>query len=60
MLYPGVIAKAAALGFACIQNHPSVDGNKRIGPSCSAAEPLAHGPDDVHAGATAIQRRKTH
>ncbi len=30
-LYPGLIAKAAALGFSLIQNHPFVDGNKRIG-----------------------------
>jgi death-on-curing protein len=30
-LYPGLSAKAAALGFSMIQNHPFVDGNKRIG-----------------------------
>ena len=30
-LYPGLIAKAAALGFSLIQNHPFVDGNKRVG-----------------------------
>lgn len=30
-LYPDVIDKAAALGFSLIQNHPFVDGNKRIG-----------------------------
>jgi death on curing protein len=30
-LYPGLNAKAAALGFSLIQNHPFVDGNKRIG-----------------------------
>ena len=30
-LYPGLIAKAAALGFSLIQNHPFVDENKRIG-----------------------------
>jgi death-on-curing protein len=30
-LYPGLSAKAAALGFSLIQNHPFVDGNKRIG-----------------------------
>ena len=29
--YPGLTAKAAALGFSLIQNHPFVDGNKRIG-----------------------------
>ncbi|WP_255110340.1 type II toxin-antitoxin system death-on-curing family toxin [Synechococcus sp. RedBA-s] len=29
-LFPGLMAKAAALGFSLIQ-HPFVDGNKRIG-----------------------------
>ena len=30
-LYPDLAAKAAALGFSLIQNHPFVDGNKRTG-----------------------------
>jgi len=30
-LYPDLPAKAAALGFSLIQNHPFVDGNKRTG-----------------------------
>jgi death-on-curing protein len=30
-LYPRLSDKAAALGFSLIQNHPFVDGNKRIG-----------------------------
>ena len=30
-LYPGLAGKAAALGFSLIQNHPFVDGNKRVG-----------------------------
>ena len=30
-LYPGLAGKAAALGFFLIQNHPFVDGNKRVG-----------------------------
>jgi death-on-curing protein len=30
-LYPGVIGKAARLGYSLIANHPFVDGNKRIG-----------------------------
>lgn len=30
-LYPDLITKAAALGFALIKNHPFVDGNKRVG-----------------------------
>ena len=30
-LYPTVVDKAAALGFSLINNHPFVDGNKRLG-----------------------------
>ena len=30
-LYPDLPSKAAALGFSLIQNHPFVDGNKRVG-----------------------------
>jgi len=30
-LYPDLAAKAAALGFLLVGNHPFVDGNKRIG-----------------------------
>ncbi len=30
-LYPDLPSKAAALGFSIIQNHPFVDGNKRVG-----------------------------
>ncbi|MEA2165252.1 MAG: death on curing protein [Thermoanaerobaculia bacterium] len=30
-LYPTLAEKAAALGFFLIQNHPFLDGNKRIG-----------------------------
>jgi len=30
-LYPSVEVKAAALGYFLIQNHPFVDGNKRVG-----------------------------
>jgi death-on-curing protein len=30
-LYPTIVDKAAALGFALIRNHPFVDGNKRTG-----------------------------
>ena len=29
-LYPGLLEKAAALGFSLCGNHPFVDGNKRI------------------------------
>ena len=30
-LYPTIAAKAAALGFSLIMNHPFIDGNKRVG-----------------------------
>jgi death on curing protein len=30
-LYPSLAEKAAALGYSLIQNHPFLDGNKRIG-----------------------------
>ena len=30
-LYPDIIAKAAALCFFLVMNHPFLDGNKRIG-----------------------------
>ena len=30
-LYPTLAAKAGALGFSLIQNHPFLDGNKRVG-----------------------------
>ena len=30
-LYPTLHAKAAALGYSLVMNHPFVDGNKRIG-----------------------------
>jgi len=30
-LYPDVVAKAAALCFSLVMNHPFVDGNKRVG-----------------------------
>lgn len=30
-LYPTIMHKAAALSFSIINNHPFIDGNKRIG-----------------------------
>ena len=30
-LYPDLAAKATALAFSLIKNHPFVDGNKRVG-----------------------------
>jgi death-on-curing protein len=34
--YPTLAAKAAALGFSLIHNHPFVDGNKRVGHAAMA------------------------
>jgi len=36
-LYPVLAAKAAALGFSLIQNHPFIDGNKRVGHAAMVA-----------------------
>ena len=30
-LYPNLVEKVAALGSSLVQNHPFIDGNKRIG-----------------------------
>ncbi len=30
-LYPSLVEKSAALCFSLVQNHPFVDGNKRVG-----------------------------
>jgi len=30
-LYPDLVAKAAALGYLIVANHPFIDGNKRVG-----------------------------
>lgn len=35
-LYPSLEEKAAALGFSLMNNHPFVDGNKRIGHAAMA------------------------
>lgn len=35
-LYPSLEEKAAALGFSLVNNHPFVDGNKRIGHAAMA------------------------
>jgi prophage maintenance system killer protein len=49
-LYPTVIEKAAALCLSLVQNHPFVDGNKRVGhaamerPSSSSTAPRSPPP----------------
>lgn len=30
-LYPTLAYKAAAMGYSLVQNHPFIDGNKRVG-----------------------------
>ena len=54
-LYQTLEAKAAALGFSLIKNHPFVDGNKRIALAATDAFlrlngfRLVGGPDEVEA-----------
>ena len=42
-LYPDTIAKAAALCFFLVMNHPFVDGNKRIGHAAMEAFLILNG-----------------
>ena len=42
-LYPDVAAKAAALHHSLVQNHPFVDGNKRVGAHAMVLFLLANG-----------------
>ena len=42
-LYPDLVAKATALAFSLIQNHPFIDGNKRIGHAAAATFLLLNG-----------------
>lgn len=44
-LYPTLAAKAGALGHSLIQNHPFVDGNKRIGHSAMEVFLLLNGQE---------------
>jgi len=44
-LYPTLVEKAAALSFSLLQNHPFVDGNKRIGFAAAIAFLRANGHD---------------
>jgi death on curing protein len=47
-LYPSLIEKVAALGFSLINNHPFVDGNKRIGHAAMEVTLLMNGYE-IHA-----------
>ena len=47
-LYPTLAAKAAALGFSIIQNHPFIDGNKRVGHAALEVMLLLNGTE-LHA-----------
>lgn len=42
-LYPDIVAKAAALCFFIVMNHPFVDGNKRIGHAAMETFLILHG-----------------
>lgn len=42
-LYPDLVAKATVLAYSLIQNHPFVDGNKRIGHAAAATFLLLNG-----------------
>lgn len=42
-MYPNLASKAAALGHSLIQNHPFVNGNKRIGHSAMEVFLLLNG-----------------
>lgn len=42
-LYPTVVEKAAALCFSLIQNHPFIDGNKRVGHAAMEAFLILNG-----------------
>ena len=42
-LYPGLVEKAAALGYSLIKNHPFLDGNKRIGHASMEAMLMLNG-----------------
>ena len=42
-LYPSLAAKATALGFSLIKNHPFVDGNKRVGHAALEAMLMLNG-----------------
>jgi death-on-curing protein len=44
-LYTTLIAKASAIGFSIIQNHPFVDGNKRIGHAATEVFLLLNGEE---------------
>jgi death-on-curing protein len=42
-LYPDVVAKAAALCFSLLMNHPFLDGNKRVGHAAMETVLLVNG-----------------
>ena len=42
-LYPTLVDKAAALGYALIKNHPFLDGNKRTGHAAMEVFLVLHG-----------------
>ena len=54
-LYPDLIAKAAALCFSLVMNHPFLDGNKRVGHAAMEIFLLLNGCE-VNAGVDEQER----
>ena len=54
-LHPTLSDKAAALGFSLIQNHPFVDGNKRVGHAALDAMLMLNG-GELHASVDEAER----
>ena len=46
-LYPTLAAKASAIGYSLIMNHPFIDGNKRIGHAALEAVLMLNGHELV-------------
>jgi len=44
-LYPDLPSKAATLGFSLINNHPFIDGNKRVGHAAMEAFLMLNGSE---------------
>ena len=54
-LYPELADKAAALGYSLIQNHPFIDGNKRVGHAAMEALLMLNGAE-LEAGVDEAER----
>ena len=54
-LYPTLVDKAAALCFSLVQNHPFVDGNKRVGHAAMETFLVLNGAE-IHAAVDEQER----